>query len=128
MGIGIKKKRFFNINIFIVLLITEILIGIYVHDNFIRPYVGDILVVILLYFFVRIFILRGIRLMPLYIFAFATMTEILQYFKLVDLLGLGNNTFFRVLLGSVFDIKDIACYAIGGLLLMGYEKLILKKQ
>lgn len=123
MGIGIKKKRFFNINIFIVLLITEILIGIYVHDNFIRPYVGNILVVILLYFFVRIFILRGIRLMPLYIFAFATMTEILQYFKLVDLLGLGNNTFFRVLLGSVFDIKDIACYAIGGLLLMGYEKL-----
>lgn len=128
MGIGIKKKRFFYINIFIVLLITEILIGIYVHDNFIRPYVGDILVVILLYFFVRIFILRGIRLMPLYIFAFATMTEILQYFKLVDLLGLGNNTFFRVLLGSVFDIKDIACYAIGCLLLMEYEKLILKKQ
>ncbi len=123
MGIGIKKKRFFNINIFIVLLITEILIGIYVHDNFIRPYVGDILVVILLYFFVRIFILRGIKFMPLYIFAFATMTEILQYFKLVDLLGLGNNTFFRVLLGSVFDIKDIACYGIGCLLLMGYEKL-----
>ena len=98
---------------FLVLLIIEVLIALYIHDDFIRPYIGDVLVVMVLYCFVRIFIPNGVKLMPLYIFIFAAGVEVLQYFRLVEVLGLENNRFLRILIGSVFDVKDIICYGVG---------------
>lgn len=109
---------------FIIFFITEVLIAVYVHDDFIRPYVGDILVVILLYCFVKIFAPYKAKLMPLYIFIFSAFVEILQYFKLVEMLGLQDNRFARIVIGSVFDWKDILCYGVGCILLYWYEKLI----
>lgn len=109
---------------FIIFFITEVLIAVYVHDDFIRPYVGDILVVVLLYCFVKIFVPYKVKLMTLYIFIFSAFVEILQYFKLVEMLGLQDNRFARIVIGSVFDWKDILCYGVGCILLYGYEKLI----
>ncbi|WP_286908079.1 DUF2809 domain-containing protein [Clostridium sp. UBA1652] len=109
---------------FIIFFITEVLIAAYVHDDFIRPYVGDILVVVLLYCFIKIFVPYKVTLMPLYIFIFSAFVEILQYFKLVEMLGLQDNRFARIVIGSVFDWKDILCYGVGCILLYGYEKLI----
>ncbi len=112
-----KPGRLFYLVATIVLLMTEIWIALYVHDDFIRPYIGDLLVVIVIYCFVRIWIPEGRRLLPLYIFLFATAVEVLQYFDLVTILGLEHNRFFRILLGSVFDLKDILCYGVGCILL-----------
>lgn len=106
------KKRLFYLLWFIVILVIEIGIGIYVRDAFVRPYVGDALVVVLIYCFVRIFIPRGLPWLPVYAFAFACFIEILQYFRLVDLLGL-TNPVARIILGSTFDFKDIISYAAG---------------
>ena len=108
-----KKKRLIYLMITIMLLIVEVLIARYVHDAFIRPYVGDMLVVILIYTFVRILIPEKIRLLPLYIFLFAAGVEALQYFEIVKILGVEDNTFLRILLGSTFDPKDIVCYGVG---------------
>ena len=116
-----KKKRLIYLMITIMLLIVEVLIARYVHDAFIRPYVGDMLVVILIYTFVRIIIPEKIRLLPFYIFLFAAGVEVLQYFEIVKLLGLEDNQFMSTLIGSVFDLKDIACYGVGCLLLGMYE-------
>ena len=33
----------------VILLLTEVLIALYVHDAFVRPYIGDVLVVIVIY-------------------------------------------------------------------------------
>lgn len=107
--------------VFLLLLFVEVMIALYVHDAFVRPYVGDMLVVILVYSFMRIVIPIRCRLLPLYVFLFAAGVEILQYFRLVQVLGLENNTFLRILIGSVFDIKDIACYGVGGILLEAFE-------
>lgn len=112
---------------FLVFFITEVLIALYVHDSFIRPYVGDILVVILLYCGVRIIIPDKVKLLPLWIFVFASFVEGLQYLNLVKILGVENNTFLRVLIGSVFDWKDILCYGIGTIILLLYEKIIYKR-
>ena len=119
-------KRVFYLIIFILLMIVETLIALYVHDDFIRPYIGDIIVVIVLYSFVRIFIPEKCRLLPLYIFIFSVAVEVMQYLKIINILGLQNNNFARVIIGSVFDLKDIACYAIGCLILALYE--ILRKK
>lgn len=125
---NIRVQRFAYLIAFFILIVIEVLIARYVHDDFIRPYVGDILVVILVYCFARVFRPKGFKLMPLYVFAFATIVEILQYFRFIEIFNLQNSAFFRVLLGSVFDIKDIVCYGIGCLLLMIYEKLILRNK
>lgn len=104
-----------------ILLGIEIFIAFFVHDRFFRPYVGDVLVVILLYGFVRIIVPGRGKLMPLYLFLFAVAVEILQLFSIVDRLGLGEIRFFRILVGSVFDWKDIICYGIGCLMLGVWE-------
>lgn len=108
----------------ILLLVIEVLIALFVHDAFVRPYVGDVLVVVVLYTFIRMFIPEGCKLLPLYIFIFAAGVEVLQLFHIVDVIGLGNNRFFRVLIGSVFDIKDVICYALGCFILGGYELIV----
>lgn len=108
---------------FVLMLFVEVMIALYVHDTFVRPYVGDMLVVILVYSFTRIFIPERCRLLPLYVFLFAAGVEALQYFKLVQVLGLENNRFLRIVLGSVFDIKDIACYGVGSMLLEAFERI-----
>lgn len=109
---------------FIVLLIIEILIALFVKDAFIRPYGGDILVTILICCFVRIFFPNKIKLLPLWVFIFAVAVEIGQYFDFVTLLGLGDIEFFRILLGTSFSFIDIICYAIGCILFFAGEKTI----
>ena len=107
------KKRLLYACITVVLLGVEVLIALFVHDNFIRPYIGDVLVTVLICTFMRIFIPRGIKLLPLYVFVFAVGVEVLQYFNIVERLGLADNRFFSILIGSVFDVKDIVCYGVG---------------
>ena len=118
------RKRAFYLILTIILLIIEVLIALYVHDNFIRPFVGDVIVVIVIYTFVRIFIPEKVRLLPLYIFIFAVAVEMLQGIHIVNILGVADNRFLRTIIGDSFDIKDIICYGIGCIFLGLYEYLI----
>lgn len=119
-----KKMRICYALITLVLLVIEVMIALFVHDNFIRPYIGDVLVTVLICTFLRIFIPKGVKLLPLYVFIFAAGVEILQYFKIVEVLGLADNRFLSILIGSVFDIKDVVCYGIGCALFFLGEKII----
>ncbi len=98
-----KRKHYIILTV--VLLAVEVLIALFVHDRFIRPYVGDMLVVVVIYTFVRIWIPDSVRLLPLYVFLFAVGVEILQYFNIVELLGVQDNAFLRTIIGTSFDIK-----------------------
>lgn len=122
------KKRVFYLILTIILLIIEVLIALFVHDNFIRPFVGDVIVVIVIYTFVRIFIPEKVRLLPLYIFIFAVVVEILQGIHIVNILGVADNRFLRTLIGDSFDIRDIICYGIGCISLGLYEYGVHKYQ
>ena len=115
------KKRFLYLIATLILLIIEVLIALYVHYDFIRPYVGDAIVVIVIYTFIRIFIPEKCRLLPLYIFIFAVVVEILQGIHIVNILGVADNQFLRTLIGDSFDVKDILCYCVGCILLWLYE-------
>lgn len=107
---------------FFLLLATEIFIALFVHDKIFRPYVGDILVVILLYALVRSFSGR-IRFLPASLFLFAALVEFAQYFRLADRLNLRGNRVLSTILGTSFDWKDILCYLAGALLLALWETL-----
>lgn len=123
-----KGKRIYYGIAFLILLIIEVVIALYVHDNFIRPYIGDVLVVSVVYCFVRVFIPEGVKLMPLYVFMFAAFVEVLQYFQLVKLLKLEENVFARVIIGSTFDINDIVCYGVGSIVIVAFELAIWRQK
>ncbi|MBE5930722.1 MAG: DUF2809 domain-containing protein [Lachnospiraceae bacterium] len=124
---SIRKKRMGYLAVTVLLFVVELLIALFVHDNFIRPYVGDVLVVVLLYTFVRFFIPQGVRLLPLYIFLFAAGVEVLQYFRIAEVLGLSDHRVLSVVIGSVFDVKDIVCYGVGCALLGIYEGIRMRR-
>lgn len=117
----VRTKRIKYALLSALFLLLEVLIALFVHDDFIRPYIGDALVVILLYCVVRIFIPEKVKLLPVYIFIFACFIEFLQYLNIVELLGLQENKFFGILIGSVFDWSDIISYGAGCILLEIYE-------
>ena len=119
-----KKLRLTYIGVFLDLLFSEICIALFVKDSYVRPYFGDVLVVGVICAFLRIFVPDKIRLLPIFTAVFASFVEILQYFDFVNLLGLADNRFFSILLGRTFDIKDIVCYIIGGILFYAAEKTI----
>lgn len=108
-----SKKRLFYLIAFLTLVAVEVLIALFVNDGFVRPYVGDVIVVMVIFCFVRIFIPNKVPLLPLYVFLFSLAVEIGQYFDFVALLGLEQNRFLSVLLGRTFSLSDILCYAVG---------------
>ena len=124
----IKKIRVKYAVITLLLLVIGVLIALFVHDKFIRPYIGDVLVTVLICVFLRIFIPKGVKLLPLYVFIFAAGVEVLQYFRIVEMLGLSDNRFFSILIGSVFDVKDIVCYGVGCVAFFAVEKIIQKHE
>lgn len=108
---------------FIILFITEIFIALFINDTIIRPYIGDVLVVILMYTFIRGFIQKPIKFLPAYLFCIASTVEVMQYYRIVDLLHLQNNKVISTIIGTSFDIKDILCYLIGSLILIIWDNL-----
>ena len=107
------RKRLPYLIATLVLLATEVCIGLFVHDGFVRPFIGDVLVVILIYTFIRIFIPEKMRLLALYVFIFSVIVELLQYLRIVEVLGLQDNAFLSTVIGTSFDIRDILCYFVG---------------
>jgi hypothetical protein len=119
-----QKKRIIYLSLTVVLFLIETLIAVFIHDNFIRPFVGDVLVVMLVYCFVRIFIPAGYRLLPLYVFLFACLIEFLQYQNIIDRLGLTGNGVARTVIGTSFDWRDIVCYGIGCLISVKISRIL----
>lgn len=123
-----KKPRFVYAVAFFILLFVEILIGMFVHDDFIRPYIGDVLVTVLICCLCRIIIPKGVSALAIYVFAFATLVEIGQYFELVKLLGLEDNVFISTVVGTTFSAIDLVCYAVGCIAFWATEKVIFRKK
>lgn len=113
------KKKYFYFTV--LLFLIEICIAVFINDSFIRPFLGDVLVVILIYCFVKAFWNIQSSISALSVLAFSYIIEILQYFNFVDKLGLQNNKILAVALGSTFDWKDIIAYTIGIIIVLWLE-------
>ncbi|MCL2610042.1 MAG: DUF2809 domain-containing protein [Defluviitaleaceae bacterium] len=107
---------------FLALLIAIVAIALFMPGGFIRFHFGDILIVILIYCFIRILLRNRYKWLPLHIFIFATLVEIGQYFNLVYHLGLGHSEFARVAIGTTFDFLDIVMYFIGCTLIFVFDR------
>lgn len=107
---------------FLLVMATEIYIALFVRDAFVRPYIGDVLVIILMYCFFRMLFAKCSPRLPVYLCIFAVAVEFGQYFHLVKLLHLEEYTVARIIIGSTFDWSDIGCYMSGTVLLLLWQR------
>ena len=105
----------------LLLLATEIGIACFVRDDFVRPYLGDVLVVLLLYCGIRWVRPLGWCWLPVGVFSLAVGVEAAQALQLVHRTGLAEAPFFATLLGTCFSWWDILCYGIGAILCQGID-------
>ena len=123
-GFGLHKQSKWYLLVTICLLFIEIAIALFVKDKIIRPYIGDLLVVILIYAFVKIWISNREILVAICVFVFACFIEFLQYFHIVEVLGLDDNKVATVIIGSKFNTLDIVMYLMGTIAVIVTEKFL----
>ncbi len=105
----------------VLLFLVEVFIGVFVRDSFIRPFVGDALVVILIYCFIKSFWKIRANLAITAVFIFACIVEGLQYLNIVDILGIRQYKLLAIIVGSSFDWRDILAYASGSAIVWWWE-------
>lgn len=107
----------------LILFIIEVLIALFVRDAFIRPYVGDVLAVALVYTALRAITPLGMIPAIAVTLAIALAIEIAQALNLLGALGLSDNQLARTVLGGAFDWLDLAAYAAGAGLTLAADRL-----
>jgi hypothetical protein len=100
----------------------EVLIALFVHDAVVRPYVGDVLAVVLVYLGLRAVTPLKVGLAVALALMVAVVVELGQLFHLLQALGLAHDRLARVVLGGVFDIKDLLCYGVGAVCVILIER------
>jgi hypothetical protein len=114
------NKNYFGLAILI--FIIEVLIALFVHDRFIRPYLGDVLVVILLYCFLKSFLKLSVLTAALGVLIFSFMIEFLQFLHIVEKLHLEESKFARTVIGTSFSWIDLLTYVVGISIVIIIEK------
>ena len=107
--------------LFLILLAVEISIAVWIHDDFVRPFAGDILVVGLVYCFVRSFCGITMEYALIATLAFAFTVEFLQLLHLPARLDIKSKVLLTVL-GTSFSWIDLLCYLVGGALIVLTER------
>ena len=96
------------------LLGVEIIIGLFAH-GWVRYYLGDVLVVVLIYTIIRAVSPDKPKkwfILPTAILIFAFAVEFLQLWGFCDRFGI-ENRFLRIIIGTGFSSVDLLCYVIG---------------
>ncbi|NBW34682.1 MAG: DUF2809 domain-containing protein [Cytophagia bacterium] len=110
-----------------ILFAVEVCIALFVHDRFVRPYVGDVLVVILIYCFVKSFADLPYSQTAVGVLLFAFFIEWLQSIHFVSRIGLGDVKLANILIGNSFAWLDILAYAVGIIIVLLIEQYRSKK-
>ncbi|MCL1060378.1 DUF2809 domain-containing protein [Shewanella gelidimarina] len=98
----------------LVLLLVLIFIALFVRDVFIRPILGDALVVVWLYYFLSSFINLTSRSLAAATVLIAFCVEFAQYLNISEQLGIKSGTVLSIILGETFDAGDLVAYLAGG--------------
>ena len=102
----------FVIAIFI--FVVEVLIATELKNIFfVRAYLGDVFVVMLMYYFIKAFFDFNPTKLIVGIFIFSCLIEFAQYFHFGELLGFKDTRIVMIILGNSFSWIDILCYFAG---------------
>lgn len=108
------KKRLPYIIIFIAIFAVETCIALFVHDDLVRPYIGDVIVMWAVYCLAQIILggRFGSYKVAVGSLIFAFFVELLQKFRIVDMLGI-KSPILRTIIGTSFAPADLVCYLAG---------------
>jgi hypothetical protein len=95
------------------LFFVEVSIALWVDDAIIRPFFGDFLAVIALFFLLKSFLNCSDLKLAFASLGFAYFLEFLQYCNFLALTGLKKYKIIAIVLGSSFDWRDILAYTLG---------------
>lgn len=113
------NKTYFAL--FLVVLILEILIAVFLKTGFIRNTFGDFLAVILLYCcFKSFWDIEPLKL-GIIVLLIAFTVEFLQLTSFLEFLSLENIHIVKIILGSTFHIGDLLAYLIGIITVLSLE-------
>ncbi|WP_140485210.1 DUF2809 domain-containing protein [Flavobacterium sp. GSA192] len=118
------NKTYFTFTV--LLFLVETLIALFVHDQLIRPYFGDVLIVILIYCFLKSFLNFSVWTTAIIVFCFSFFVEFTQYIDLIGKLGLEHSGIAKAILGNSFSYLDLFAYATGILVVLIFEKIYSK--
>lgn len=105
------------------IFLVELLIARFAHDAVVRPLLGDVLVIALIYCVVRGVLALPVGWTVLGVFLFACAIELGQAVQLVARLGLEHNRLARIVIGTAYDPRDFVAYALGAALVLLGERL-----
>jgi hypothetical protein len=114
------NKNYFGLAILI--FTVEVLIALFVRDNFVRPYLGDVLVVILIYCFIKAFLNLPVFTVAMFVLIFSFAIEFLQYINIVERLGWERSKIARTVIGTSFAWIDLLAYMAGIVVVLIVEK------
>lgn len=108
------KKRLPYIIIFIAVFAVETCIALFVHDDLVRPYIGDVIVMWAVYCLAQIILggRFGSYKVAVGSLIFAFFVELLQKLRIVDVLGI-KSPILRTIIGTSFAPADLVCYLAG---------------
>ena len=122
-----RKIRIIYAVLFVLLMLIDIYIAAFVTNVFVRSYLGDVFITLLICFFVQAVIPKKINFLSIWVFLFALAVEIGQYFDVVKLLGLDDYKLISVWFGRCYSFYDVICYAVGCLIFVVVDFLFLKR-
>ncbi|MAT90843.1 MAG: hypothetical protein CMC35_09120 [Flavobacteriaceae bacterium] len=105
------KRQPYHI-VFLIVLSMEVCIALCFKHGFIRGFIGDVLVIPLLYCFLRVVTSWSISLNACIAVAIGFVVEFLQLFSWLQPV-VNLHPILKILLGSVFDGYDLLAYTVG---------------
>jgi Protein of unknown function (DUF2809) len=105
----------------VILFAIEILIAVFVHDSFVRPFFGDFLVVIFIFYFFKSFTKISDWNIAWISLATSYLIEYFQYLNILKMLELNQNKLAVIIMGNSFAWEDMVAYTLGILAVLCFE-------
>lgn len=122
----LKLKYLFSISghVFLCLLILKF----FKFNRFIRGFLGDLIFMALIFYIFKLFLNLKNKTLLFTTLIFAYTVEFLQYLKLINILGLENNYYAKIIFGATFDIYDLLAYTLGIIYTYYFNKLFIERK
>ena len=122
----LKLKYLFSISghVFLCLLILKF----FKFNRFIRGFLGDLIFMALIFYIFKLFLNLKNKTLLFTTLVFAYTVEFLQYFKFINILGLENNYYAKIIFGATFDIYDLLAYTLGIIYTYYFNKLFIERK
>ena len=108
-------------------LLAEIAIATLGFNRWIRGFLGDVLVVPLLYLCFRMLLPLSVKRVVLLVWSAALLIEVLQALKIPEIL-FPESSLLLLIFGNTFDWLDVLAYTIGAALIIVLETIFKRHQ